>query len=359
MNPHILRASLLQLSGIIGVGIFGLPFIFHASNLYVALLLFIPLLLATLYINSSYVDIILATPGDHQLSGYTKKYLGSFASKLMLLNTLILSMGASLAFVQFGGTFISVLIPFIPSTYASLWFVIIIILLYTQKNRLWHTMFDFLPLLFLLIPLLLLVISQTIPTSQLSPPSSSLLFVGWAMFALSGFTVIPEVEEILRDAGLRQYTKHASSMGTLLAWAIYVIFILAVTKISGPYLTWDTVTGLLKTHPFAAKIVAVLGILTTLKGTINFLLVCKETLYRDVKVPRSVAENAVLLVPVCGLLLLSVPSSTWIRPFVTVSVGISVTLLLLIHLKLKPSLAHKIATITTFILFLCATIAEL
>ena len=109
MVSKFIRAVGLQFSGIVGAGIFTLPYFLSQTNFLGAVMGMLVITLIMAVVNIFYVQIICNTQGDHQLPGYTQQYLGK---KFKLLATIILVMaevGAILAYIKLGAGFIEIL----------------------------------------------------------------------------------------------------------------------------------------------------------------------------------------------------------------------------------------------------------
>ena len=82
----LLLPSGLLAGGIIGAGIFALPYLFAQSGLFAGFVHLSVGALAYTFIHLLYADVILRTPGTHRFVGRSKKYLGprSFAPAVFI-----------------------------------------------------------------------------------------------------------------------------------------------------------------------------------------------------------------------------------------------------------------------------------
>ena len=209
MKSKFIRAALLQFSGIMGAGIFALPYFLYNSNFFWAVIGMFLIALVTAMINIFYVQIICNTQGDHQLPGYAKKYLGEKFKYLAAGSLIISGLGAVLACIKLGSGFIQILLP-INNFLAVVIFLLSIIVGYLLKIKKIKIIFDYLPFVAIFIVFLLLQIVLLNPLPKIELQSFNLAFFGVTVFALSGFTVIPEMEEILRGG---KKDKNKISMG--------------------------------------------------------------------------------------------------------------------------------------------------
>jgi amino acid permease len=350
----LLKAAFLQLSGILGAGIFVLPYVFHLSNFTFTLLGLIFLVLIMSQVHLFYCDIIARTPGDHQLAGYAKIYLGPRFQKLALLNIFLLGLGVLYAYIKLASSFITAIAPVISPKSASLVFVFLVGLFHLSRFRVFKNYSQYIPPLAILIILLLFSVALQIPSYPQIPNAPSLVFFGPLVFALTGFTIIPEVEEILRSSPRkRRNLRLATLAGLLLAAILYLIFAFTIGRLSGPYLSVDSVSGLSGTIPLAAVLLSILGLFLVFEATLNFILVFRETFYRDFQVPRLASDLLAFSVFIFSYLFLRGPLVEVISLTGAVTIFISALIICLIRLKLNrsPKLFAK-SFIILLILFL-------
>ena len=69
-----LKAGELLVGGMVGVGIFGLPFAFAQAGFFVGMIYLVLLGLATITLQMMYAEVTLQTPGHHRLVGYFNRY---------------------------------------------------------------------------------------------------------------------------------------------------------------------------------------------------------------------------------------------------------------------------------------------
>jgi amino acid transporter len=227
MLQKLFRLSLFQLSGILGVGIFYLPYLFYSSNLYFALAGLLVATYLTYKVNTSYIKIITHFDTTHQLSGYAQKLLGPKAKTLSALNMFILSLGALLALTSMTQKFLAYIFPSVSPLLLGLGLLILLTILSLAKSKILTNFFQLLPILFLIVPLILVANSlkaNFLP--PLAPSSYNLNFFGWTMFALSGFTVLPEMWTMLnKRLNSIKVLRKSSFLGLILAALTYAIFV--------------------------------------------------------------------------------------------------------------------------------------
>ena len=105
----ILKAASILIGTIIGVGIFGLPYIAKESNLYLVIFYLLVLGLLTTTVHWFYAEIIISSRSKERLISYIKKYLGEKYSLVAKFTVLFSLLGALLAYIIVSGIFIEAL----------------------------------------------------------------------------------------------------------------------------------------------------------------------------------------------------------------------------------------------------------
>lgn len=185
MKSKFIRAVLLQFSGIMGAGIFALPYFLYHSNFWGAVvgMLVVAVIIGT--VNVFYVQVICNTDGDHQLPGYAQKYLGNNFKKLATASLVVSALGVVLAYIKFGSNFLQILFP-IGNFLAVVIFLLLIIGFYLLKIKKLKIILDYLPFVTIIMAIWLFGRVLTTPLPQIELQSFSLAFFGVVVFSLSG-----------------------------------------------------------------------------------------------------------------------------------------------------------------------------
>ena len=101
-----LKALAVFLGTVIGVGIFGLPFVAMKAGFFVVVLYFVLIAIFVISINWLYAKVVLGTKGIHRLPGYVGQYLSPFWQKLVFLVVSLGLFGSLLAYLIIGGQFL-------------------------------------------------------------------------------------------------------------------------------------------------------------------------------------------------------------------------------------------------------------
>ena len=342
-----------------GAGVFVLPYFLYNSNFWWAVMGMFLIAMVTAVINVFYVQIICETQGDHQLPGYAKKYLDEKFKYLAAVSLMATGIGAVLAYIKLGSGFIQILWP-INNFFSVVIFLLLIILGYLLKIKKIKIILDFLPFVAIFIAFLLLQIVLFNPLPEIELQNFNLTFFGVAVFALSGFTVIPEMEEILRgEKKVRTKLAWASIMGLLLAFIVSVIFSYVIIKLVGNNLTEDSVTELAKTSYLMAVIISIFGLLTTFKGSINFMDVIHEIFYRDFKITKNISSVMAVILPVFSLLFFNLSFESILGGIGAGSIFVSTVIICLIMFKLKNNYLISSLIILILIVFVVGFVSTL
>ena len=192
---------------IIGVGLFGLPYVTAKVGFLPMIFYFLVLGAVMTLIHLIYGEIVLRTPGKHRLPGYNRLYLKSpLLEALSYLSTIVGLTGALLAYLVVGGEFLTNLLqPYLggsPLLYSSVFFSLGFLMIYFGSGPVSKTEFFSLGIFFFVQAVLL---AKALPylepnhftTAQLNP-SNFFLPYGVILFSLAGTSVIPEMREILK-----------------------------------------------------------------------------------------------------------------------------------------------------------------
>ena len=333
-NKTFFKAILLQYSGIVCAGIFVLPYVFYHSNFKFAVFWLILLTFVTMVIHEIYIEVILATKGDHQLAGYADIYLGKFFKNLATINMLFLGFGAISAYIRLGSGFLNIFFPKTNNFILQIIFLLAVTFFHFCDLKIIKKIIHYLPVLSLSIVLLLFTITIKTPFVVQSNSLPNLSVFGTLIFALAGFIIIPEVEEVLRkEKNVRYQLIWASRLGLLLASLTYLLFVISIIVLSRSNLSQDAISGLFQTSPVLGKILAALGIALTFKATLNFTLALKEMFYRDLKLPQKLSIQLAWIIPFFSLFLGAFSFMSIIAFTGSISIGISVFIILCAKLK--------------------------
>ena len=358
MFSPLFQAILLTISGIIGAGIFALPYVFVYSNFYFSVIGLAFLTLVTILLNRFYIDVILSIRTDHQLPGYINIYLGPKFRNLAVLNLLISSFGALIAYIKLATNFLLVFFPAISPALLSNIFIIVIILLFFLRFRVNLSPLNYLPLLAIFIVLVIFstTINLNLPPIPSFPPV--IYFFGVTAFSLSGFTILPEVEELLRHHNQRSKLYLASLWSLLTVFVVYFIFSYSIARLSGQTISPDTISGLNHVSPLLSRITSIFGLLIITTISSSFINVIKEIFFRDLKLKLSLSVLLAISFPFFSYLLKKITFLEIISLVGSVDLFISTLLICLARLKIKRNPQLWLTIFFILFVFLAGLIIE-
>ncbi|MBI3335719.1 MAG: hypothetical protein HY001_04435 [Candidatus Portnoybacteria bacterium] len=318
---------------IIGVGMFALPYTalkagFFLTLLYLAVFGFVVALTHLLY-----TEVTLRTNTRHRFTGYVGKYLGPTWKTVTFFQGLLSLWGTLLIYTIVAGTFLHLFLPsllsFISEAYLGvLFFLISSIVIWRGDQTIGKLEFLFtLPMVFLIIGLFIISILSSsfswdilfrIDAGQWIAP------YGVTLFALSGFSVIPILENILEPArkkGIAINYPFVVFSGTLIPALLYILFTWGVLGASGFQTSKDALSGLLS--PLGEGVVKIGALLALLAIYTSFIAAGNElqkTFYEDYRIKRLRSFIFTLAVPL-GLYLFQLRDFVAITEFVGAVMG--------------------------------------
>jgi tyrosine-specific transport protein len=248
VNKKFLYAVSVLIGTMVGVGIFGMPFAFAKAGFWVGIGMLFIIGLATLLVDLMYGEVALRTEGNHQLLGYTKKYLGIGFQRAVLFSTVLTGYVAILAYIIVSGDFLNTLLSplfYAPvSTYSVLFFSILSLVILKGIKTI-SRLESFLSSLFIItIGLIFFTGFHHINTNNFQGFIKEYTFLpyGIILFAFGGLLAIPVQRQIL--LGQERKLSKAILFAILITSGLYALFATTVVGISGDITTPDAISGL-------------------------------------------------------------------------------------------------------------------
>jgi tyrosine-specific transport protein len=278
MNKKLLVTTFTLTGSIIGAGILGLPYVFAKSGFLVGifwLLLFGAILI---FSNLALGEVTLRTKGIHQLSGYANKYLGKWGKNIMFAAMIFGIYSALLAYLIGEGESFSRIIPgnFPPIIFGIMFWLVMTLLLKDgmkglKKIELWGVI----GIIGIVIGMFVKFLPSVKPENLMVWNSTNFTVpIGVVMFALLGFTSIPELRREIK--GKEGLLKKAIIIGTLIPVALYILFSIIFIGVLGKEVNQVATLSL---GPFAT----ILGIFTMLTSYFVLSFSLKNTFKYDMK----------------------------------------------------------------------------
>ncbi|MFA6005926.1 MAG: aromatic amino acid transport family protein [Patescibacteria group bacterium] len=197
MSPYFIENGILLFGGIVGAGIFALPFALKQGGVLVFSLGLIVISVLMFAVNRMYRHVIDTVDERHQLIGYVTHILGKPTGMLVLFLDLFSLFGALLAYLIIGGEFLSKITLSSSENMSFLFYgVAAILLLFAGK------LLRGLDILFTILKGVLLVcitgigvyllFTNGVPKIDLIG-SNPLAAYGAILFACTGFSIVPEL----------------------------------------------------------------------------------------------------------------------------------------------------------------------
>jgi amino acid permease len=276
------------LGTVIGVGIFGLPFLASQMGFVPFVLLFVCISPLVIVIHLQFIDVVIGTKGLHRIPGYIHAYLGTRWRTVALIISALGIIGSLLAYLVVGGTFTKlVLQPFIdiPDVAAVfLFFLLGSVLIATGTKSVAWVDLVLTGVFFCIVAFFFFFSIPKIETASFTHLSWSQLPLGYGviLFALWGLTLVPETVELAgRD---RHASRRVILYGLLATAAVYLLFTVMVLGVTGSATTPEALTGFLARFPSWAVVVGgLLGVITTFTSYIALGLTLRKTLVYDLR----------------------------------------------------------------------------
>lgn len=303
---------------IIGAGVFTLPYVANLSGLFLAIFWLILVTFIILFLHLAFGEIVLRTPGNYRLPGYTGYYLGMPAKKFILITTFLTFSISLLIYLLLGTEFFSLILNNLsiknlePSLiFLVLWLIFNLSIL--DKSNTLAAKINFY-LSFILIFLFVLIAFFALPYLDLGKINlfHSYNKFGWLIpygvffYALNGAVAVPEAISILRKKNLLNKAKKTIQIGTVIPALIYLIFIVSVLGISGTNTSREAISGLSGILGKPIIIIgALVGFLAVSTSYLIFATYIKNSFINDFNWTPFISYLVVILGPIvfylCGL----------------------------------------------------------
>ncbi len=288
-----LKALAVFLGTVIGVGIFGLPFVALKAGFFIVLFYFLLMALIAISINLIYGQVILSSDKINRLPGYVGEYLGEKWKKIAFLIIAVGLIGALLAYLIIGGQFLSsFLSPYFgggQTLYTILFFILGAYLVFRGiKSISGVELF----LLFLFFVILIIFFIKAFPFINVAHfKSLDLKFLtlpyGVILFSIWGSAVIPEIKEITK--GSKKELRKVIITGIIITVIVYLFFIYIVLG-SSSIVSEDAISGLEKTlGSNIIKFGFIFGVITCFTSFLTLALTLKKVLWYDFGFDKNLA----------------------------------------------------------------------
>jgi amino acid permease len=354
---NFIKALAVLLGTIIGVGIFGLPYVALKAGFSVMLFYLVVMAILVTLMHCVYGEICIKTKGIHRLPGYVEEYLGKNWRNFIFGVIVIGLIGSSIAYLIIGGEFLYYLFsPIFGGSifiYSFIFFLPAAFLVFKGIKMVASIELLLSALLLIIIFVLSWVAFPHINTQNLTGISWDSFFLpyGVVLFSLSGSVIIPELKEMV---GGKNNLKKVIISGVFISALIYLIFTFVVLGSSGADTSKDAISGLAASlGPNVIKLGFVFGVITCFTSFLTLALTFKKTLWHDFKLDKNISWVIACFLP---FLLFSFGAKRFIGVIGftgAVSLGLESFVLIILYKKfLKKKMGEKI----NLLYYLLATI---
>lgn len=289
---EFLKALAVFTGTIIGVGIFGLPYVAYKAGFWVVVFYFFFLTLLAIIVHFLLGEVSRDTHKIARIPGYAEEYLGKGAKNFSFVVSSLGLIGALLAYLILGGQFLylffSSFFGGIPLFYTLFFFIAGAFLIYkgiksiAQFELLMLIVFIFILFLFFFRGLNFINLENFFTFN----PYYITFPYGVIIFSLWGLALVPEVKEIVnRD---RKKLRQVLSLGIIIAALCYLFFIVIILGASGINTSQDAISGFAKSiGDGIARLGYIFGLITTFTSFITLGLTLKKIFWYDLKLPET------------------------------------------------------------------------
>jgi len=305
---------------IVGAGVFALPYVFSKAGVSWGIFHFAIAFIILLFLHLLYGEIAYFTQGKHRFTGYVEIFLGKWAKQLAFLTTIASYYGSLLVYGLLAGLFLSNIFNQLSSTtFAIIFFIVTGILVFSKIDNIASINF------YLTIPLfgfIFYLLFITLPFIRADNFFGNFGFVnhffdgtwflpyGIWLFALTGFSVIPEVRDIFSNSPVSNFRK-TITWGFMLSAFFFLVFIIAVFGVSGSATTEDALSGITAILGRGALFVgSLIGFLAVFTSYIALAADMKNIFNYDYKIPKLIS---LILTVVPPIVLFGIGASDFVR----------------------------------------------
>ncbi len=294
------RATALLCGTIIGAGVLGIPYVISQVGFIPGFFIIIIIGLAMMMLNLFLGEIVLRTPGNHQLPGYAERYLGKTGKKLMMFSMVFGIYGALIAYIIGSGQALATVFGLSSITFSIAFFVVASSIIYIGLKTIAKSEVFFITTVFLIFSGLFLysIFSGKFNLANLATINLKNIFLpyGVVLFAFIGTAAIPEMKEYLSHD--KKKLKKTIIIGSLIPLFAYLLFTFAVLGITGAKTTEIATIGL--GESFGKFILIIGNLFAALAMFTSFLtlgLAMKEVYLYDYKIKNFWAWCLTVVIP--------------------------------------------------------------
>ncbi|MBX4211750.1 MAG: hypothetical protein KW806_03115 [Candidatus Yanofskybacteria bacterium] len=276
-DKKFLHATALLVGTMVGVGIFGIPFVFAKAGFFVGLGFLVLMGAVTWLANIMFAEVVLRTHAPHQLVGYASRYVGLTGKRLMLLTNTLGIYGALLAYLIISGQFLNNIFSSFayvrPEVLSTIFWVFVSSIAFLKFKTAAGIEFTLTGLFLGVVALMFMVGIFKIDFHNYLTVTPQYWFLpyGVLLFALGGITTIPIQRELLGDK--EHHLKRSITLAVILVTILYLMFAFTVVGISGDATSPDALSGLF--DYLGTSVIVVGSLFGVLAITTSYLMLSK------------------------------------------------------------------------------------
>jgi len=339
-NKRYFQAIAVMVGYIVGVGMFGLPYLTVRAGWLVFIILMIVLGLAQYLIHLVYANMIVISRSFHRLPGYVEKYLGLKGKWAVFIAKLIGNYGALLAYIIISSIFLRQLLgTFLGENlilYASIIVALAAIVIFKGVRAISKAELYMSVLLFFVVGIMVYKGWDAIDAKNylIIDCKNILLPFGAMLMSLDGNGSLPIVGRLIeKDAVL---FKSVIRTSMLLSSLISILFVFVIVGVSGIDTTPDALVGVQKILANGViTLVLIFGLFSIMTSIIGVAESIKETLWWDFKINKTLSWALAIFTPYI-LYLTGITDLIGVISFIgAVGGGFCAIVMLIIFLKIK------------------------
>lgn len=297
-NKKYFLALATYVGTVMGVGLFGLPYVGAQSGFFILTLYILVGGTLAIIINRMYASVATGTDGLHRLPGYASIYLGSWGKPVAFVVKSLAIYGALLGYLIIGGQFLANLFGGPTIIYTFIFFIAGAFLVWQGAKSVGPVEIIMLFIFFAIVFLLFIKGVGKIEVTNLQTVTGKNFFVpyGIVLFSMWGASIVPEIKDQL--AGNLKRVSKVIVWGLIICAAVYIAFSALVIGISGSETTTDAISGLEGNFGQTILMIGyVLGIITTFTSFIALGMTVQKLFWYDYKIPKFYAWALANFIP--------------------------------------------------------------
>lgn len=292
---------------IIGVGVFGLPYVASKAGFFIVVFYFFLISFFIIVTDLIFSEVCLGTKGFHRIPGYVEKYLGKNWKRFSFFTSIFLVTGACLAYMIIGGKFLFYILgPLLgggTTDYSLLFFALGSYLVFKGVKAISQIELSLLIVLFGILIVFFLEGFSFINIDYLKNVDLTFLSLpyGVILFSLTGLCIIPELKEMIKS---RTKLRKVIVSGILISMLIYLLFTFIIFTVTGPVTSEDALSAFVSViGNGVVKLGFVFGVIACFTSFISLGLTLKKTFWYDIGLPKNISWLIVSLLPLSFFLL--------------------------------------------------------